>query len=652
MVIDDDDMVKFFMELHKKHSDETVYPLLDSMGGYLIQEPHWNGVAHDLAISIINNEEQIVAADDNDDDPFLYGDREIKNIKTGHVFQDKQSMITSMSLWSIRSNYQHRVKRASNRDYVLVCLDEECKWYFRSSKLRQTGLYKVRKFDRQHTCSLNKLVANHPQAKSKVVSECIKRRLLDPKTKYNPRDIMNTMIDEYSVSISYQKAWRAKEKARETILGCPQNSYRFLPGFLFNLQKSTKTDLVVDENNRFKYLLFAIGASIKGWAHCTPIIVVDGTFLKASYGGTLLTASAQNANRKIHPLAFGIVDSENDTSWEWFMNKVKEAYGERNGQCIISDRHESIKKVIDNVYDGTTHGVCTYHLLKNIKKNFKKGGDDLKTAFNGACRAYNKNEFQKYMLDLDGIDDRIRNYLTNEVGLEKCTRLYSNNNRYSTMTSNIAESINLAIKEVRELPVTPLVEALRSLVQEWYLKNKNIAAFTFTRLPTTPDLMIRKRRDDCAQYKVESSNQFVFTVYDEETPYIVNMEKKTCTCKRFEYDERPCSHAMAVIIKKNLNCYDYVSYYYTKEAYMATYEDSVMPLGDQHSWEIPVELTQHEVLPPLTKRPARRPKQTRYRAFSEYKVQNLCGRCGGKGHNRRTCKNEPVIKTSNKGNKV
>ncbi|XP_062113173.1 uncharacterized protein LOC133824312 [Humulus lupulus] len=164
--------------------------------------------------------------------------------------------------------------------------------------------------------------------------------------------------------------------------------------------------------------------------------------------------------------------------------------------------------------------------------------------------------------------------------------------------------------------------------------------------------MIRKRRDDCAQYKVESSNLVVFTIYDEETPYIVNMEKKTCTCRRFEYDEMPCSHAMAIIIKQKLNCYDYVSYYYTNEAYIATYEDFIMPLGDQHSWELPAELTQHEVLPPLTKRPAGRPKQTRYRAFSEYKVQNLCGRCGGKGHNKRTCKNESLIKTTNKQKSV
>ena len=106
-----------------------------------------------------------------------------------------------------------------------------------------------------------------------------------------------------------------------------------------SINTGTKTDLIVDECNRFKYLFFAIGASIKGWMYCTPVIVVDGTFLKSTYGGTLLTASAQNANRKIHPIAFAIVDSENDASWEWFMIKLKETCGEREGQCIISDKH-------------------------------------------------------------------------------------------------------------------------------------------------------------------------------------------------------------------------------------------------------------------------------------------------------------------------
>ena len=58
----------------------------------------------------------------------------------------------------------------------------------------------------------------------------------------------------------------------------------------------------------------AINASIKGWAYCTPIIVVDGTFLQASYKGTLLTVATEDAGGKIFQLAYAIVDLENDSA--------------------------------------------------------------------------------------------------------------------------------------------------------------------------------------------------------------------------------------------------------------------------------------------------------------------------------------------------
>ena len=73
----------------------------------------------------------------------------------------------------------------------------------------------------------------------------------------------------------------------------------------------------MDDSGHFKFCFMAFGASIEGWKYCRPIISVDGTFLKCKFGGILLTASSQDGNNQIFPLAFAIVDSENDVSWTW-----------------------------------------------------------------------------------------------------------------------------------------------------------------------------------------------------------------------------------------------------------------------------------------------------------------------------------------------
>ncbi|KAL6566862.1 hypothetical protein OROMI_015266 [Orobanche minor] len=52
------------------------------------------------------------------------------------------------------------------------------------------------------------------------------------------------------------------------------------------------------------------------------------------------------------------------------------------------------------------------------------------------------------------------------------------------MTSNIAESLNNAIKGIRDLPIITLIECLRYLVQRWYFSNKEVALSTFTTLAT------------------------------------------------------------------------------------------------------------------------------------------------------------------------
>lgn len=65
---------------------------------------------------------------------------------------------------------------------------------------------------------------------------------------------------------------------------------------------------------------------------------------------------------KILSLAFAVVDSENDASWKWFFERIRETYGTRESMSIVSDRHESIFNATSIVYPGVPHCVCLYHL--------------------------------------------------------------------------------------------------------------------------------------------------------------------------------------------------------------------------------------------------------------------------------------------------
>ena len=95
----------------------------------------------------------------------------------------------------------------------------------------------------------------------------------------------------------------------------------------------------------------ALGACISGFhTSIRLVITIDGIFLKAKYLGTLFVAACKDGNNQIYPLCFGIGDSENDASWEWFLKKLHGAIGHVDDLVVVLDRHNNIEKVVRKLF--------------------------------------------------------------------------------------------------------------------------------------------------------------------------------------------------------------------------------------------------------------------------------------------------------------
>jgi hypothetical protein len=53
---------------------------------------------------------------------------------------------------------------------------------------------------------------------------------------------------------------------------------------------------------------------VAGFAHYRPIISVDDTFLTTKYKGTLMVAIGMTVENQLLPLAFALVEGENNES--------------------------------------------------------------------------------------------------------------------------------------------------------------------------------------------------------------------------------------------------------------------------------------------------------------------------------------------------
>ncbi|KAA0035988.1 protein FAR1-RELATED SEQUENCE 2-like [Cucumis melo var. makuwa] len=147
-----------------------------------------------------------------------------------------------------------------------------------------------------HQCSVDVVKNDHKQATSRIVSECTKLIFkMNDKTPCRPSNVINYMKIHHGVNVSYDKAWRGREIALNSIRG-------------------TYTAEEADDEGRFKFYFMTLAASIDAWSYCVPVISVDGVAMKNKYLGTLISACTIDGNSQIVSLAFVVVDSENDLS--------------------------------------------------------------------------------------------------------------------------------------------------------------------------------------------------------------------------------------------------------------------------------------------------------------------------------------------------
>jgi hypothetical protein len=62
---------------------------------------------------------------------------------------------------------------------------------------------------------------------------------------------------------------------------------------------------------------------VEAFKHCCDVLSIDGIFLMEKYEGTMLIAIGIDADHQLVPLAFAIVEKENNGSWGWFLHLVQ-----------------------------------------------------------------------------------------------------------------------------------------------------------------------------------------------------------------------------------------------------------------------------------------------------------------------------------------
>lgn len=479
-----------------------------------------------------------------------------KDFSVNDLLMDKESIILQLRMVNLKANREFQVTHSDRKRFIATCIDKGCKWRFYAVNMNQVGVWLVKKYVKEHTCSIDARAKEHRgSTSSMVIAHMVKEDEL------TPTNIKEMLQRVYGKNITYWKAWRSKNIAQQLLHGVPEDSFKGLASYLWLIERSnpgTNTAYELDNDGRFVQCFVSYGASIAGFRSCIrPVIAVDATHLKGRYKGKLFIATAMDGNQQIYPIAYGIAPTENDVHWSWFFRRLEHVVGDRDDLVIISDRMPSIEKACREVFPYAVYGICMFHLGLNMNHRFHVKAE---VFLYGAAKAYTEHDFEYRMRGIKTANRPVYDYLM-EADPSKWARCFFPARRYSILTTNIAESMNAVLKEARGFPIIGMLETIRLLLQTWFYNRYTQAKDCTSTLTPKVEAMLSRRDDEARHYVANSISQYRFHILDGHLNGDVDLNLRTCTCNVFQKDQLPCNHALRACRERNISIYSLCSRY-------------------------------------------------------------------------------------------
>ncbi|KAK1645723.1 hypothetical protein QYE76_063528 [Lolium multiflorum] len=366
--------------------------------------------------------------------------------------------------------------------YTLKCVDKRCPWVVRARPFKKGPSWHITSCVATHMCRGPKLDGKDAQPDHRqLTSEFIAYKLsaeISSLPIMSIRSVQDTVKSRFAYDVKYGKAWKAKQAAFKMLYGDWEEAYNRVPRLLLamaatnpgmvHMVEPSTTKMTLHEGRRvrvFHRAFWAFQQCTRAFEHCRPVIAVDGTFLTGQYKGTLLVAIANDASNRLLPLAFALVEIENNDNWQWFFHILRTRVIPPSKEvCVISDRHQGILNAVELDIPGVAplhHRWCMRHFCANFYRACKS--KELSDLLQDCCLAYSERRFANLYngllkhkdLNAGGQEFLHRHLIFNS----KWARAYDEDGRrYGQMTSNMAECFNNVLKGVRALPVTAIIQ--------------------------------------------------------------------------------------------------------------------------------------------------------------------------------------------------
>ncbi|KAL5214969.1 hypothetical protein ABZP36_004121 [Zizania latifolia] len=328
----------------------------------------------------------------------------------GQEFADVHTCRRAIKDMAIAMHFELRVVKSDRSQFIAKCAREGCPWRVHVAKCHGVPTFTVRTLHGEHTCD-GVQDLHHQQATVGWVARSVEATLRD-NPQYKPKEILQDIREQHGVAVSYMQAWRGKERSMAAVHGTLEDGYRFLPAYYEQIVKTNLGSVAIYKgtgpDNSFQRPFVSFHASIHGFLNaCRPLLEIDMADLKGKYLGTLLCASAVDADHMMFPLAFGIVDAESDENWMWFFSELRKMLGVNTDKMPVltklSERQPQVVEAVEVNFPTAFHGFCLRYVSENFRDEFKN--PKLLNIFWSAVYALTTAEFDSKVNDMVQVQD-------------------------------------------------------------------------------------------------------------------------------------------------------------------------------------------------------------------------------------------------------
>ncbi|XP_020969684.1 uncharacterized protein LOC110268126 [Arachis ipaensis] len=581
----------------------------------------------------------------------------------GMEFSSREAVIKAVKEYTIRRSVDYRVYESEPLTFYAKCTQygSGCDWLIRVSLISRKYCWVIRRYNGSHTCTTATISQDHSKLDSITIAEAIKPLVeVDPSLKV--KSVIAEVQSKFNYTVSYRKAWLAKQRAIEKIFGGWEASYEALPIWFeamchkepsavvhFETMPVYQGDDLVGDIRVLHRVFWSYYPCIRAFRHCKPIVQVDGTHLYGKYKGCLLVAVSQDGNNNIVPIAFAIVEGETSDAWHFFLSNLRQHVVTRDGVGLISDRHESINSAVERSNGAWSpprafHMFCIRHIKSNFLRKFKAPYLQKLVVNIGYSRTVREYDVRYQRLRDRG--EAYTNWL-DRIPREQYALAFDGGYRWGHMTTNLVECINSVLKGARNLPITALVKATFYRLNELFTRKRAEAearinaGHVFSEIVTSK-LHANQLASGNIQVSCFDRQNEVFEVREMPSglEFAVDLRSLRCDCGEFQVDRIPCRHVFACCANQRLDWRLYVHDVYKMDQVRRVYRARFRPLGNPTTW--PAYNGPRFIPNPYMRRVSKgRPRMTRF--LNEMDTRMLrrprrCTLCGAEGHSRSRCR--------------